>query len=462
MMSLTSLLARDGVVSLDTIEQALQRQVLEGGEIDTALLELDAVPENVLGAYRAASFELPPASRAQLEKLDAGLLARVPLELARQHRVVPIALDGGVIVLATDAPKPLLDVQGLSRALDAKLSFRIATELRVQLALAAGYGVEVPSRLRLLAEMLRDRDPGALREVPPGNASRPSPPSRSAREAQAVRARSSDASLDPVRVVPMVALGEHQKRRASDRADPRETAPERPSSRPPKHEPSPLPARKNLRRGPLTSLSAIELLAKAHDRDQVLHVFFSFARQYFECAVLFALRDDRLLGLDGSGLAPSVDLLAVEAGLSRGGGLHDATLSREPKVLDLRADASGRALAEAIGRTDAQPCVVMPIMLRERIVSLLYGDRGGEPLGLSDLADVLMTLPAVSSAFQRIIHERRLAAGAAREKQRVPPRGVKETPPEGAFRRSSRPVRALREDLPRRPAPINVLGVRGD
>ena len=47
MPTLTSLLSRDGVVSLDTIEQALQRQVLEGGELDTALLELSRVPENV-------------------------------------------------------------------------------------------------------------------------------------------------------------------------------------------------------------------------------------------------------------------------------------------------------------------------------------------------------------------------------------------------------------------------------
>ena len=63
MSALTSLLVRDEVVSVQQIEDALQRQVLEGGEIDTALLELDAASENTLNSYRAASYGLPAASR---------------------------------------------------------------------------------------------------------------------------------------------------------------------------------------------------------------------------------------------------------------------------------------------------------------------------------------------------------------------------------------------------------------
>src|SRR5262245_51295142 len=104
MPTLTSLLSRDAVVSLDTIEQALQRQVLEGGEIDTALLELSRVPENVLTSYRAASLGLPAASRDDLESIDKAVLARVPREIACAQKIVPIAIEGDTIVIASAWP----------------------------------------------------------------------------------------------------------------------------------------------------------------------------------------------------------------------------------------------------------------------------------------------------------------------------------------------------------------------
>jgi hypothetical protein len=444
MLSLTSLLARDGVVSLDTIEQALQRQVLEGGEIDTALLELSAAPENVLGAYRAASMQLPPASRAQLERISRSLLARVPSELAREYHVLPIAAEDELLVLATDAPPPLVDVQRISRELGTRVSFRIATELRIHVALAAHYQVEIPSRLRLLYEKLQDRDPGELCEVQPWTPSRPAPATphepetRSVRERWSERASQSAPPPPPVRVVQVVALGGTLPARPSAPLavdDPRETRPVRPSSKLPATDAPGSTKRNNrVRRGPLTGVQAIELLGQAHDRDRVLEVFFAFARQYFECAVLFALRDERLLGLDGSGLPSSIDLRSVEVALPRGGSLYAITLSRAPQVLDLRSGASDRALVSAIGREQAQPCVVIPVTIRQRIVSLLYGDRGGESIDLSELSDVLHALPAVSTAFERIIHERKLHAVEARRNSKRPsPPPPIEALPTGAF-----------------------------
>src|SRR5688572_6671247 len=104
MATLASLLARDAIVSLDTIEQALQRQVLDGGELDTALLELAQVPENVLASYRAASFGLPAAARAEFEAITPEVRTRVPAELAHEHRIVPLRADGDTLVVARAWP----------------------------------------------------------------------------------------------------------------------------------------------------------------------------------------------------------------------------------------------------------------------------------------------------------------------------------------------------------------------
>ncbi len=500
MHSLTSLLARDGLVPLDTIEQALQRQVLEGGELDTALLELSTVPENVLGAYRAASLDLPAASRAQLERIPRSLLERVPVELAREYRVLPIAFDGDTLTLATAAPPPLVDVQRLARELKSRVTFRIATELRIHVALAAHYRLEIPSRLRLLHEKLLDRDPGELREVLPWAASRPAPPREpEPSEGERVTSRAvRSVAPPPVRVVPVLALGTAQPSVAppsppspppQEPAEPqpsedaRATSPERPSSKPPRVAPAaapPAPVRsapparaamprnrptsrgrrsRNVRRGPLTRDDAIDLLGEARDRDRVLEVFFAFARQYFECSVLFALRDERLLGLEGAGLLSTIDLRAVEVALVRSGNLHALTLSRSPRVLDLRASAADRALVEAIGRGAMQPCVVIPVSIGQRIVSLLYGDRGGEPLELAELSDLLQVLPAVSTAFGRIIHERKLLAVEAHDRGPTPDAAPEAAPPEGAFGSSGAPPRPTPPRSSRRPAGPGLAGL---
>jgi hypothetical protein len=417
MSTLTSLLARDAVVSLDTIEQALQRQVLEGGEIDTALLELGALPENTLGAYRAALYQLLPAAREQLESIGAALLARVPAELAREYRLLPVAGDEGSLVLATDAPLSLSDAQRLGKKLNARLSFRIATELRIQAALAAHYGIDIPSRMRLLAERLRNADAGALIDVQPWMPSSPAPASRPAQNAPQ--------NATAVRVVPVVTLGSRGGAPAKDN-EALQTRPSRPSRQVGAR------ARRSNRvpRGPMPRLNAIELLGQAHERDRVLEVFFAFARQYFECTVLFALRDERMLGVEAAGLPAPADVSALEVPIARGGAVQGLMQTRKPRVLDLCASLADQSLVDALGRAGNQPCALIPVAIRQRNVALLYGDRSGDPIALEELSELLETLPAVSGAFERLIHERKLQAveaGRARARKDG-------AAPEGAFR----------------------------
>jgi hypothetical protein len=475
MASLASLLARDAIVSLDTIEQALQRQVLEGGELDTALLELAAVPENVLAAYRAASCGLPPVARAELDAMSPSLRARVPGEAAREHRVVPVASSGETLVLASAWPLSEQEAAQLEQRLAANVSLRITTELRLYAALARHYSFELGSRMRLLVERLEAREPGELCPVqpliptsapPPGLD--PGPAAQEARESSP-RSRSSfppergagttALPRDAVRIVPVVRLGSTwptpipQQR---DAAEPRPAKGSRPGIATPSASSRPARRLSGSPRGPLTRQQTIELLGQAHDRDRVLDVFFSFARQYFECTVLFALRDERLLGLDGSGLPSLAALLAVEVPISRTGALQGVVSTRTPRVVRLEPNSPAGVLAAAIGRGHAQPCALVPVVIRQRVVSLLYGDRGGEPIALAELSDLLEILPAVSNAFERIIQERKREAFKGRKggARRVSSPG--EPAPQGAFALGGAAPRATAAGLA--PQPTRAIG----
>ena len=399
MPTLTSLLARDGVVSLDVIEQALQRQVLEGGELDTALLELGALKdEDLLARYRADSYDLVPALRAELDDLEVELCEAFPAELARGYQLVPLAKSSHGLVLASAWPLSSDAQQAIADRTGGQIELRIGTELRVLAALERHYGVSLGMRLSRLIERLGG--PLRVSEPPP-----PPPPRPSAAPAEVQR----EPMGPPVRVTQTVKLGTVRSLPSAtvSATDVVSTRSSRPSLRTPGGRLSGAP------RGPLTRLRAMDLLEQADDRDRVLDAFFAFARQYFSCTVLFALRDDHLLGLEASGLA-SDTVRSLEIAVPSTSTVHAVVLGRTARIVDLSATPSDLPLVEALGRVGEQPAALLPIAIRRRIVAVLYGDRSGEPMSINELWELLHTLPAVSGAFERIIKLHKLQAVQAR------------------------------------------------
>ncbi len=167
MSALTSLLARDRVLSVSKIEEALQQQVLSGGDIETVLLELNFVQEDVLSAYRAALFGLLPATREEVMRASREALRQVPLEIARRLCVIPILYEGRSLVVA--ATEPLSDevARDLRNQLGCELSIRIVNPVRLAAGLAHHYGLELDARTRRLTDSLRKRDPGVIPYVRP-------------------------------------------------------------------------------------------------------------------------------------------------------------------------------------------------------------------------------------------------------------------------------------------------------
>ena len=80
-----------------TVEEAIARQVLHGGDLATNLLEMSAVSEPTLIKNLAESFGLKPAPAGALPTPDASLLRLIPAELAFRHGIFPLALEGSTL-----------------------------------------------------------------------------------------------------------------------------------------------------------------------------------------------------------------------------------------------------------------------------------------------------------------------------------------------------------------------------
>ncbi len=485
MSALTSLLVRDEVVSVQQIEDALARTVLEGGEIDTALLELDAASENTLSSYRAASYGLPAATRETVMGASAEVIALVPAELARKYRVVPVLRQGHVLVLAIGQPISSSEVRAIQDAVGLGVHWCIATDVRIDAALARYYGIEISARMRSLAEQIDRLPAGQLIAVEPMLMSMPAaqgssgllgmlddqddgdtdtdavaalaaraavplpPPTVVTERGAGDRAFARDPSVGMGRVVHVSQAPAHAAPMPPSAAQGERTQPmpqpaplqlpaaglpplQRPVSGAPVQQhavsmpprnvsatPRPRPRRASaVPKGPLTVGVARELLDQAEDRDAVVEVVFSFARQYFDATALFALRDDRVLGLEANNMPAIADIREVAVSLDPKSSLGELAQSLAPRVVDLSRKPADQVFAQALDRMYDQPCALIPVCIRQRVVSVVYGDRRGEAFHLSELAELVELLPRVSQAFERIIRNRKTHAMQSR---RPPP-----------------------------------------
>ncbi len=464
---LTSLLVRDGVVPVKKIEEAIQRQVISGGELATALLELGAVPENVIGAYSAVSFGLLPATREDVMGVTREVVRIVPREVAEQHRIVPVSAHDRVLVVAASQPLASEVREQLEFLLGMELEVRIAADVRIAAALAQSYAIEMTPRMRRLAERISQQDAGAVPEIAPYEpnlAKRPgekggrrepaqsssyerpaaadanranavpamasvserplvkpaSPPESAPSASSAPRAASASAAPPAKSVAPATTSSAPRAASSSAGPPPKNAAPVERTFSPaaaatPAPPASPGPPRSELvrkHRGPMSAQVAVELLGKAESRDDILAVSFAFMRQFFDYTVMLVVHDDIAEGLDAFGSGPSWEKVQHVAGsIVEAGALKQVAEFLVPRISQLEETPADKRFLRELGRESQQPCLLLPVAIRQRVVVLFYGDRSGEDFGLSDVPEPLGFVPRVSEALQRLILRKKQRAG---------------------------------------------------
>lgn len=167
MSVLASLLVRDQVIPVERVQEAIQEQVIRGGNLDTVLLELGYLTENVMNAYCAAVFGLLPATREEVMRSPIGTIRVLPREFAVRHRAIPVARTEDAVVLAVDRPLPHATLREISFELGLDPVQRVVCSVRLEAGLALHYDIELTTRMRRLHELLDGSDAGPIPYVAP-------------------------------------------------------------------------------------------------------------------------------------------------------------------------------------------------------------------------------------------------------------------------------------------------------
>ncbi len=404
-MSLSSLIVQRGIASIREIEEALARQVLYGGDLVTNLLEVSQIEEAALMPVVAESFGLPPAPIGELPKAPAEALRLVAAEVAAERMLFPLEL-GATLVVAVAEPLSRDAEQELGFALALPIEMRIAPSFRIRQALARDYGVPFDKRTARLINKIVTKGPRMASTFPPPVDSSPvfRPPPRPP----------SGAPPPPPKPV-----------EAPRAKPPPEGTFVRKSQAPP-----PRPVKR--RRGPLTLDVALGELEASAERDVILDVLFEFARQFFDYTALFTVHGDIAEGRDAFGDGASRDKVArIGVPLDLPNLLSRAREEKKPVRAVPSREGLDPILVSDLGRDGTTECIVLPIIVRTRVVALLFGDGGSSGIDDVGVRQVSDLIEAASGAFERVIVRRKLkgAADARTSGAPKPPPSLGETAP---------------------------------
>src|SRR5262245_29646640 len=158
---LTECLIRRGLLDPVRAREAIERQVLLGGALDTCLLEMRLVPESALVDAMAAAYGLATATPHEVTcPLDDRAQRCFPEQWAKKHTLAPLTMDLERYVLTVLSPAPP-DVNLLVRLgelLELTIKPLLTAEYRVHQRLSLLYDERPPERFGTLIQQLGDRN----------------------------------------------------------------------------------------------------------------------------------------------------------------------------------------------------------------------------------------------------------------------------------------------------------------
>jgi general secretion pathway protein E len=140
-------------LSQEKLEEALAAQAEKGGRIGEVLVAQKAVTEEDVARALCAQLDLPFLARIFPDEVDSELVKQVPINFAKQARILPLGREDGVVALAVADP---LDTATLDHArilLSADVSPRLALASTIIDAINSVYDRSVNEAEQLVGEM---------------------------------------------------------------------------------------------------------------------------------------------------------------------------------------------------------------------------------------------------------------------------------------------------------------------
>jgi hypothetical protein len=346
-------LLSERLVSRAVIEEAVQRQVVVGGSLDTNLLEVGAVDEASMLRVLGIAHNLPTAGRGEIDAIAAHLPQLFPLPFAETYRLVPYQLVGQNLgVLVSGAPDATI-LDAVRERLHLFLAPAITTEVRQHYAMHRLYGTTLLPRVQTLLLKLD----GAL-------------PTSLAPDGQAPRAPVLSWGLSLSQITPIAGRGGGAHQVAS------------------------VPLRK---------------LEYATDRDTVIEILLQITLGTFEFGAFFLIHGDRINGWRSVDAESTSRVARISMPVELPSGLQTIYATNGHYLGPLPSNTANARLLTDLGRTPPRVALLAPIIVAGKLAAILYADNGRRAVAPKRVGLILLAATRAGAALERIVRQRKAA-----------------------------------------------------
>lgn len=375
-----------GWVTPSQIEEARRTQGFFGGQLESHLLKLGYVSEAVLGQALTEVAGVPFASWDHLRAVPPAAIEALPDRVVERHRVCPFRLDEGRLRVATLNPRDAVALKEIQAAAGLPVEPWITTEPRLYQAIERYYRIHFEGTKGIaLAPESASRPP-----------SKPKPRPEDAPRSEA--GAEPEFGLDGRPLDAEVSFDEYFSRPESPRAE------AAPSALPP-------PPAREARRGAAPEIADLDRgLAHATSRDEIAAALFSYCASRARRVGLFAVGRDGVRGIAGTGRAFDTVRLKGVAVPPRSGTVFDTALqSRDFYFGVVPALPANRDLYTALGGRLPANVMILPVVVKERTVALIYLDGDDGPMVHPDIPTMRRVAAKTGLAFEMLLLRMKIA-----------------------------------------------------
>ncbi|MGA9520510.1 MAG: hypothetical protein WBV82_03550 [Myxococcaceae bacterium] len=387
-MRLGELLLQENLVSREGLEEALEEQVVQGGRLGTNLVELGLISEHELarslGKLHNMSFaagDMKPDPRA-VELLD--------LNFQDDRDVLAMRADATRLTVACINPRDLATLDEIAFHTGRRVVPVVICEFRMNQLLRHHCKAFRPIRAVDMNTVRPSRTKAAQQ---PGEVVQPMADLMSEDEFQSLYAEvlSGGRTRDQEEILEGTIVEE-------------EPTPPAPVIAPPAA-PPPAPAPR-----PLSFSEAQKALGQSSDREQVAQTVLRFAISKWKRALLLNVQGALVTGWRGAGQGIRDGAVARIAVALRGQTTFKLVRdTRSHFVGPLRRDAGTAIFFRLLGGDFPTNAVMMPLLVRGKVVHILYVDNGPGQVTPPDIGELLILAQSVARSYEAIIKARQKA-----------------------------------------------------
>jgi hypothetical protein len=141
-MKLGEALVKEGLITEKKLKEALERQVVFGGRIDTNLVELRFIDDAKLALFLGKFLNLPTVSPDMVNSIPEDVINLISKEIVEKYKILPFKIERHKLYVAMLNPKDIKVIDDLRFITGFEIIPYVITELRLLNAFEKYYGIK--------------------------------------------------------------------------------------------------------------------------------------------------------------------------------------------------------------------------------------------------------------------------------------------------------------------------------